>query len=150
MRRPASSSVPFRDLFPSIKAEIRKSWQFCWDLQVHNKMKEITQVTQPWVYPFLPRRKEVILCRLRIGHTRLTHGFLMSGDPQSYCEDCLVPLTVKHILTECPSLRDERSRHLSECRNREGDFLLVKILGEGCSVDKLFGFIEEAGLLNLI
>ena len=57
-RRPVNCSLPCRDLFPSIKSEMRKSWQFCWDLQDQNKMREITQVVQPWVYPSLPRKKK--------------------------------------------------------------------------------------------
>ena len=28
----------------------------------------------------------------------------------AYCEDCIVPQTVKHIMSECPSFTDERRR----------------------------------------
>merc|ERR1712002_952391 len=113
-------------------------------------MREITQVTRPWTYPYLPRREERVLCRLRIGHTRLTHGFLMSGDPLPFCQDCLVSLSVKHLLTECPSLDDERRRYLSRCLDVEGTYSLTKMLGEECDFKALFNFIEEAGLLNEI
>ena len=78
----------------------------------------------------MERRKEAALCRLRIGHTRLTHSFLMSGDPIPYCEDCLVPLTVKHLLVECPSSGEARYRFFSSCRDREGNFILEKIVGK--------------------
>ena len=27
-----------------------------------------------------------------------------------YCEDCIVPLSVQHVLEECPSLEEERRR----------------------------------------
>ncbi|MPC37771.1 hypothetical protein E2C01_031261 [Portunus trituberculatus] len=37
-----------------------------------------------------------------IGHTRLTHSYLMSGDYQPYCDKYLVPLIVRHLLVECP------------------------------------------------
>merc|ERR1712030_64704 len=49
------------------------------------------------------RRWETILCRLRIGHTRLTHGYHMSGAEAPICEHCPGPprLTVKHILITC-------------------------------------------------
>ena len=98
----------------------------------------------------MPRKKETTLCRLRIGHTRLTHGHLMSRDPQPFCDDCLVPLTVRHILVECPSLGYERSQYLADCRGERGDFLLYKIIGEDCSLENLFNFIEKAGLLGKI
>ena len=102
-------------------------------------------------YSPMTRQREVILCRLRIGHTRLTHGFLMSGDHQPFCEDCLVPLTVRHLMVECPSLLDERERHFpASCRGNNGGFSLAKILGVDFKENCLFSFIEEIGILNKI
>lgn len=31
----------------------------------------------------------------------------MEGGHLPYCEDCIVPLTVKHILIECPTFNNE-------------------------------------------
>ena len=44
----------------------------------------------------LSRRDAVILRRLRIGHTRVTHKYLLSGDSQPLCDKCQCSLTVKH------------------------------------------------------
>jgi len=33
---------------------------------------------------------------------------LMSGDDQPVCESCRLPLTVNHILVDCPNLQDTR------------------------------------------
>ena len=44
--------------------------------------------------------------RLQIGHSRLTHSYLLSGDDSPTCQACGIPLTVKHILVECANLRD--------------------------------------------
>ena len=33
----------------------------------------------------------------------LTHDFLMEGGHQPFCDDCLVSLTFKHIVLECPN-----------------------------------------------
>jgi len=52
------------------------------------------------------RREVVIINRLRLGHCRLTHSYLMPGDDQPVCESCRLPLTVKHILV--PNLQDTR------------------------------------------
>ena len=95
--RPANIALPYRDLFPVVREVFRHAWQFYWDLEVNNKMREITNDIKPWSYSHNSRTQEVSLCRLRIGHTRMTHGFLMSGDHPPYCEDCLVLLTVKHL-----------------------------------------------------
>ena len=48
------------------------------------------------------RHREVVLARLRIGHTRLTHGHLMSHSDPPRCPSCHVPLSVVHFLIDCP------------------------------------------------
>ena len=52
-----------------------------------------------------------MLNRLRIGHTRLTHSYLLSGDDLPECGSCQCPLTVKHILMECVDFNDVRNKH---------------------------------------
>ena len=42
------------------------------------------------------RQEEVLLCRLRIGHTRATHCYLLEGRPLPVC--CGVPLSVSYLL----------------------------------------------------
>ncbi|MPC45396.1 hypothetical protein E2C01_039094 [Portunus trituberculatus] len=67
---------------------------------------------------------------MRIGHTYLTQRYLLTRDPQPYCDNCLVPLTVRHLLVECPSLIELRHRYLYRCRGRDsGVFYLSKVLG---------------------
>ena len=56
----------------------------------------------------LSRHDTVLLNRLRIGYTRLTHSYLLSGDDLPECGTCQCALTVKHILVECVDLKDVR------------------------------------------
>ncbi|MPC58548.1 hypothetical protein E2C01_052554 [Portunus trituberculatus] len=57
----------------------------------------------------------------------------VTRDPQSYCDDCLVPLTVRDILVECPSLTDLRHRYLYRCRGRDsGVYYTLKVLRPEC------------------
>ena len=51
--------------------------------------------------------------RLRIGHSRLTHSYLLSGDDPPTCQSCGIPLAVKHILAECRNLRDIREKYFT-------------------------------------
>ena len=138
------------DFYPQIRLVTLNSWQDRWSNLSSNKMKEVTSVISPWKYGNMPRKWETVLCRLRIGHTRLTQKYLMPGDPQPYCDDCLVPLTVRHLLVECPSLGDLRRRCLSEALGWDGNYILAKILGEDVvyGASGIFSFIVEAGLLN--
>jgi len=55
----------------------------------------------------------VLLNRLRIGHFRLTHSYLLCGDAPPTCQSCGIPLTVKHILVECTNLRDIREKYFT-------------------------------------
>ncbi|MPC81606.1 hypothetical protein E2C01_076232 [Portunus trituberculatus] len=63
-------------------------------------MGEITTSTIPqWTYSHVRyRRLQILLARLFLGHTYLTQGYLLTRDPQPYCEDCLMPLTLRHLL----------------------------------------------------
>ncbi|MPC54402.1 hypothetical protein E2C01_048318 [Portunus trituberculatus] len=81
-------------------------------------MGEITTSNIPqWTYSHVrDRRAQTLLARLRIGHTYLTRRYLLTRDPQPFCDDCLVPLTVWHLIVECPSLNDLRHRYLYRCR----------------------------------
>lgn len=56
------------------------------------------------------RPYEVVLCRLRNGHTRLMHPHNVHGENPPECENCQEPLSALHILLECPAHEDKR-RH---------------------------------------
>ncbi|MPC83816.1 hypothetical protein E2C01_078535 [Portunus trituberculatus] len=115
-------------------------------------MEEITTATLPqWTYSHVrDRRAQTLLAQLRIGHTYLTNRYLLTRDSQPYCEDCLLPLTVRHLLVECPSLQDLRHRYFYRCRSRDsGVYHLSQVLGQACMAlgYDLFGFLGEASLL---
>jgi len=61
----------------------------------------------------MSRYDSVLLNRLRIGHSRLTHSYLLSGDDPPTCQSYGIPLTVKHILVECHNLRDTREKYFT-------------------------------------
>lgn len=62
------------------------------------------------------REERVILNRLVIGHTRLTHGYLMSKENPPICDICEVNLTIAHIFTDCAKYFVEReSLNLNNC-----------------------------------
>ena len=145
LKLPIVKTIPDTDYLPEIKNAVRSSWQFSWNLIESNKMREITEFINPWSYKSNNRWREVALCRLRIGHTRFSHGFLMSGSYQPFCDDCLVPQTVRHLLVECPSLLE-----LNFNKDGDGNFSLKLILGKDLNEDSLFDFIEKTGYLNEI
>ena len=68
------------------------------------------------------RREEVVLTRLRIGHTRLTNSYLLKREDQPFCISCNEPFTVKHFLIDCIEFSHVRPRVLDflPCRGPGG------------------------------
>ena len=83
----------------------------------------------------LSRRDTVLLNRLRIGHTRLTHSYLLSGDDLPECGTCQCPLTVKHILVEFVDLKDVRNKHFVASS--------IKDLFDDTEAHKIIDFIKD-------
>ena len=79
----------------------------------------------------------------------ITLAFMTQGPPP-YCGNCLVPLTICHILTECPD-------HLELRRTCFGSDGLARPLhlshilrDDELAVSALFTFLRGSGLLPLI
>lgn len=66
-----------------------------------NKLFSIKPVLREWLLSSRPScREEIVLCRLRIGHSYLTHSHLLKGEPVPQCVPCFTGLTVIHIFIE--------------------------------------------------
>ncbi|KAL4143546.1 hypothetical protein QTP88_005865 [Uroleucon formosanum] len=82
-----------------------------WRSLRNNKLREMKSSTLPWLPDTsLPRRHQIVLNRLRIGHTLYTHEHLMSKKEQPICTSCNTVTTVKHLLTECLLTKDARDK----------------------------------------
>ena len=55
-----------------------------------------------------PRHTKFIFARLRIGHTRITHSYLLKREDQPKCIGCDTSFTVKHFLLECTDFAAKR------------------------------------------
>jgi len=105
-------AIPRSDYKAKIRRVVNEKWHNDWQAVRENKFRAISHDTKPLPNSSsIHRSWEIVLCRLRIGHTTLTHGYLMEGSQRPYCQDCLVPLTVIHFVTECPTYREERMRY---------------------------------------
>ena len=89
-------------IYPRITKLIFDEWQEVWNCCTGNKLHAIRPTVGYYKQKTcLSRSDSVLLNRLRIGHTRLTHSFLLSGDELPECGTCQCPLTVKHIPFHC-------------------------------------------------
>ena len=100
------------DLVPRVTMLISEKWQQFWNSCTGNKLQAIRPTVGGRHQKLsLSRRDEVVTNRLRIGHTRWTHSYLLSGVDQPECTTCQCPLTVKHIFVECSDFNDTRNKH---------------------------------------
>ena len=76
-------------------------WQERWNDTENNRLKEIKPNIAASHLSLHSRRDEVVLHRLRIGHTYLTHGHLLKKEDAPYCFPCDYPFTIKHLLVDC-------------------------------------------------
>jgi hypothetical protein len=64
----------------------------------NNKLFKIQLVIKSFIVNRLPRRDEILIHRLHVRHTYLTHSYILRRDTPPECEYCHVRLTVEHLL----------------------------------------------------
>ena len=99
--------IPHTDLKPIINKFILKKWQKSWDNQTQNNLHHIQDMIckRPTGYR---RDRKVILSRLQIGHTHITHSHLFKKKKKSstlICSMYKVFLTVNWIILNCDSFK---------------------------------------------
>ena len=130
--QPLPFDLPHNDYFPAIRKKLHTLWETKWqNIPQTNKLRGLKESIEPCTSSYnSTRRTDLTLCRLRIGHSRLTHRFLMETAHPSYYQNCLVPLTVCHLLAECSNWQDARYRYFPETKNLNVEDTLRLMLTE--------------------
>ena len=74
-----------------------QEWKNEWIDQIHKKLHELQRWMKLQAY-ISNRKHDSIMRRFRIGHTCITHGYLLRGELAPECIRCNEHLTVKLIL----------------------------------------------------
>ena len=140
--------IPHSDMKRPIRSYILGKWQERWSSQLlvnNKKYKKIREFVSPWLSSFNGNRKvEVILTRLRIGHTHLTHKYILEGNSAPVCVHCDGLLSVEHILVHCPKFTSERRKYCLSGKS------ISDILGDEIDIENLIKFLQKIGIFNLI
>ena len=141
-------SIPHSDLKGKIRSFSKSLWQDRWSSLTDNiKLRSIRSNIFPWISSCHPnRRHDIIMTRLRIGHTHLTNSYLLKNGEEREapkCEFCRCTLTVEHILAECSSFSRERYAHFLHKSFKE-------ILEVGADTQNIVEFLKEVHLYNKI
>ena len=104
--------IPYTDLRTKINTYIRNKWQTSWNSQSENKLYQHQPTIEPRnANPLTNRREDIVLTRARIGHSYLTHSYLLKAENPPRCIPCDCPLTVKHILLDCVDFVHIRTKY---------------------------------------
>ena len=97
--------IPHTDMRRPLREAITNGWHRKWNSLAREgrKLREIKKGIKDWTSSHnKSRRIETVLARLRLGHTNITHVYLMQGQKEPpECDRCRVTITVKHLLLEC-------------------------------------------------
>ena len=116
-------------------ASLRKGSKCRWRFVIY-----VMPTTQKFQH--LTRAKEVVITRLRIGHTKATKSHILSRVPQTACHHCGQTLTIEHVLLECAVLEECHDEYYTV----DSLNALFETIPETCIVE----FLREAGFFYLI
>ena len=138
------ASVHSTDMKPLVNSYIQKLVQTKWDVAVHGRDLYLVKsiLGPPKKLQRLTRAEEVVITRLRIGHTKATKSHILSRGPPTVCHHCGQTLTIDHMLLECAVLQECRDEYYTVNSLNT----LFQTIPETCMVE----FLREAGFFYLI
>ncbi|XP_035984330.1 uncharacterized protein LOC118557933 [Fundulus heteroclitus] len=137
-----------------IKQKAKDRWQKLWDEErkgrwLYKIQKRIGQmrITER------NRREEIIISRLRMGHTGLNRSLFLIGKHQTGKCDCGEDETVEHVILNCNKYWIQRNRLTSKLSNMKIKLDIVDLLrkesgSRGYQV--IFEFLKQSRLYNRI
>ena len=138
------ANVHYTDMKPLVNSYIHKLVQTKWDVSVHGRDLYLLKPTlgPPKKFQHLTRAEEVVITRLRIGHTKATKSHILSRGLPTGCHHCGQTLTIDHMLLECALLQECRDEYYTV----DSLNALFETIPETCIVE----FLREAGFFYLI
>ena len=102
----------YTDMKPLVNS-IQNLVQTKWDVAVHGKDLYLVKPTHgpPKKFQHLTGAEEVVITRLRIGHTKATKSHILSRVPPIGCHHCGQTLTIDNMQLECALLQECRDEY---------------------------------------
>ena len=121
---------------------ILELWQSERDEFPENKLYKRFPVLKECICPRTNRKEETVMAHLHIGHSFLTHSFLLKGEEPPVCIRCDKCLTIEHILLSCSDFIEIRESHFTA--------KLLRMLFQDISPEKSFNFLKEINIFGKI
>ena len=102
----------YTDLLPKVKEYFTSIWQDIWSTTTDLLSNYAPDIKPKLFSEGIGRKAQVVLSRVRIGHTNLTHVHIMKKEEEPICEHCNTVITVSHLMADCPLYNEERNLNL--------------------------------------
>ena len=90
--------IPHSDFKSNIHQYVMNKCQSAWEEQTGNKLHELKpDFNSKCSFLGYSRQIQTKITRCRIGHTRLTHSYLLTNEQPPFCISCNEPFTVKQF-----------------------------------------------------
>ena len=99
--------IPFTNFKPYIHRYNLSKGRSSWNNAIFNKLHEVRPLIKEG-YPVVQS-----LRREDVGHTIITHSYLLKRDEQPQCVSCNEPFTIKHFLLDCVDFLDIRKQYFT-------------------------------------
>ena len=91
------------------------------------------------ICPRTNRKEETVTARLHIGHSLLTHSFLLKSEEPPVCIGCDKRLTIEHILLTCSDFEIRESHFTAKS---------LRMLFKDISPEKIFNFLKGINIFG--
>ena len=103
---------------------------------------------------FKVSREEVVINRLRLGITLITHGYLFDHEDgfirKPTCRWCEAELlSIRHVLLDCPVLENVREDILKTAL-LDRNFIMETLIGESGAIRSVLAYLREIGMFDEI
>ena len=146
-------NVGYRELLPMIRKSIKEKFAELWHDFRPTLLKEVKPNVGHWMSSsHSNRREEIILARLRLGHTLLTHRHILDREPPPICDRCRCTLDVPHILLHCRKFCAERQNLETECLLSDVQMNVASLLGNEFPLitDAVFAYLMDCGVAQRV
>ena len=90
----------------------------------------------------LSQQKRTKITRCGLGHTRITHSYILKNEQAPFCIPCNELFTVKYFLITCAEFEYIRTKYFNVKH--------IKELFKDIPTKKILDFLKEIGLFNKI
>ena len=106
--------IPYSDFKSNIRQYIANKCQSVWEKQTRNKLNEIKpNFNSKCTFSNYCRKEQTKITRCRLGHTRITHNYILKNEQAPLCIPCNEPFTEKHFLITCTEFNHIRTKYFN-------------------------------------